>query len=122
MTKKISNIKFFLDSLKLAVSLNYYHTSEKERGKHTYVEAKLNKALSEKLKDLDDKIENAEHSRSFFGDDMYKKLIEIDVSRGEALVHDRGMIYFRDVAGEVYNSNLFSIKILLNFYIHLHFI
>ena len=63
------------------------------------MEAKLNKALSEKLKDLDDKIENAEHSRSFFGDEMYKKLIEIDVSRGEALVHDRGMIYLRDVAG-----------------------
>ena len=64
----------------------------KERGGNTYVEAKLNKALSEKLKDLDDKIENAEHSRSFFGDEMYKKLIEIDASRGEALVHDRGMI------------------------------
>ena len=68
--------------------------SEKERGGHTYVEAKLNKALSERLKDLDDKIENAEHSRSFFGDEMYKKLIEIDASRGEALVHDRGMIHF----------------------------
>ena len=70
--------------------------SEKERGGHTYVEAKLNKALSEKLKDLDDKIENAEHSRSFFGDEMYKKLIEIDASRGEALVHDRGMICFEE--------------------------
>ena len=68
--------------------------SEKERGGHTYVEAKLNKALSERLKDLDDKIENAEHSRSFFGDEMYNKLIEIDASRGEALVHDRGMICF----------------------------
>ena len=56
------------------------------------MEEKLNKALSEKLKDLDDKIENAEHTRSFFGEEMYKKLIEIDESRGEALVHDRGKV------------------------------
>ena len=74
----------------------FFFISEKERGGHTYVEAKLNKALSERLKDLDDKIENAEHSRSFFGDEMYNKLIEIDASRGEALVHDRGMICFEE--------------------------
>ena len=81
------------------------------------MEAKLNKALSEKLKDLDDKIENAEHSRSFFGDDMYKKLIEIDVSRGEALVHDRGMINFRDVAGEVSVFHKNSFELFTYFYI-----
>ena len=68
----------------------FYTWSEKERGNKLYVEEKLNKALSEKLKDLDEKIEMAEYSRSFFGDDMYKKLIEIDESRNEALVLDRG--------------------------------
>ena len=64
----------------------------KERHKNGYVEQKLNKALSDKLRDLDDKIENAEHSRSFFGEEMYKKLVEIDEKRGEALLFDRGKL------------------------------
>ena len=84
--------------------------SEKERGGHTYVEAKLNKALSERLKDLDDKIENAEHSRSFFGDEMYNKLIEIDASRGEALVHDRGMICFEEYTDRFQFLNTICIR------------
>ena len=62
----------------------------KERPSFRYVEAKLNKALAERLQDVDDKIENAEHSRAFFGEEMYKKLIEIDLNRSEALVHGRG--------------------------------
>ena len=64
--------------------------AEKERENHRYVEEKLNKALSERLKDVDNKIENAEHSRAFFGEEMYQKLIEIDQSRSDALVMDRG--------------------------------
>ena len=68
----------------------FYVCAVKERGRNRNVEKKLNKALSERLKDVDDKIENAEHSRSFFGEEMYKKLIEIDESRNEALVLDRG--------------------------------
>ena len=64
--------------------------AEKERENNRYVEEKLNKALSERLKDVDNKIENAEHSRAFFGEEMYQKLIEIDKSRSDALVIDRG--------------------------------
>ena len=64
--------------------------AEKERENNRYVEEKLNKALSERLKDVDNKIENAEHSRAFFGEEMYQKLIEIDQSRSDALVMDRG--------------------------------
>ena len=72
------------------------HVIAKERHKNGYVEQKLNKALSDKLRDLDDKIENAEHSRSFFGEEMYKKLVEIDEKRGEALLFDRGKLcYFQ---------------------------
>ena len=71
------------------ISLLFY-IAVKERGRNRNVEQKLNKALLEKIKDVDDKIENAEHSRSFFGEEMYKKLIEIDASRSEALVFDRG--------------------------------
>ena len=77
---------FRLSSDLLNGSFNF---AAKERGDKLYVEEKLNKALSQKLKDIDDKIENAEHSRSFFGEEMYRKLIEIDESRNEALVLDR---------------------------------
>ena len=66
-----------------------YTLTEKERANNLYVEEKLNKALEQRIKDIDDKIENAEHSRSFFGEEMYRKLIEIDESRSEALVLDR---------------------------------
>ena len=79
----------------LSVKHFFYISLAKERHKNGYVEQKLNKALSDKLRDLDDKIENAEHSRSFFGEEMYKKLVEIDEKRGEALLFDRGKLgYF----------------------------
>ena len=80
----VNLFRFYSDLLNDCFTL-----AEKERGNKLYVEEKLNKALSQRLKDIDDKIENAEHSRSFFGEEMYRKLIEIDESRSEALVLDR---------------------------------
>ena len=56
------------------------------------MEEKLQEALSEKLSDLEDKVKNAEHARLLFGEDMYKKLIAIDVSKSEALLFDRGNV------------------------------
>ena len=86
----------FINGLKCSALSQFYIFIAKERHKNGYVEQKLNKALSDKLRDLDDKIENAEHSRSFFGEEMYKKLVEIDEKRGEALLFDRGKLsYFQ---------------------------
>ena len=96
-TNQINFSSCIINGLKCSALSQFYIFIAKERHKNGYVEQKLNKALSDKLRDLDDKIENAEHSRSFFGEEMYKKLVEIDEKRGEALLFDRGKVgYFME--------------------------
>ena len=91
-----------------------YYVAEKEGENNIYVEEKLNNALSEKLKDIDSKIENAEHSRAFFGEEMYQKLIEIDKSRSDALALDRGRFLHHSRSGTRSTSKcIFRIKFSL---------
>ena len=50
-----------------------------------YAEKKLEKALSNQLQELEEKIKMAEQTRAYFGEAMYKKLMEIDETRNDAL-------------------------------------
>ena len=57
-----------------------------------YVEEKLKKALDKQLEELEEKSKIAEQARAYFGEDMYKKLMEIEGSRNEALMFDQGNV------------------------------
>ena len=50
-----------------------------------YAEQKLEKALSDQLQELEEKVKMAEQTRAYFGEAMYKKLMEIDETRNDAL-------------------------------------
>ena len=56
------------------------------------MEEKLRDALEDKIKYLAEKSEMAESTRSYFGEDMYKKLIDIDQTRSETLLLDDGSL------------------------------
>ena len=59
------------------------------------MEEKLKQALNTQLEELEEKSKIAEQARAYFGEDMYKKLMEIDGSRSEALMFDQGhMVLF----------------------------
>ena len=62
----------------------------KERANHGYVEEKLKVSLEGKLQDLEQRCESLEHARSFFGEEMYRKFLDIERMRGEAFVIDQG--------------------------------
>ena len=57
----------------------------KERSNHGYVEEKLKTSLSARFQDLEDRTEVVEHARSYFGEEMYRKFIDIDQMRNDAL-------------------------------------
>ena len=57
-----------------------------------YVEEKLKNALDKQLEELEEKSKIAEQARAYFGEDMYKKLMEIEGSRNEALMFDQGNV------------------------------
>ena len=78
--------------LVIGAHLLIFHFSDNKRQEEGYVEERLNKALEEKLEYLEEKIEMAKQSKSFFGEEMYKKLLQIDEMRNEALVLDRGNV------------------------------
>lgn len=63
---------------------------ENKRKVDGYVEEKLKEALETQLDELEEKGKLAEQARAYFGEDMYKKLMEIDGSRNEALMFDQG--------------------------------
>ena len=63
---------------------------ENKRKIDGYVEEKLKQALNTQLEELEEKSKIAEQARAYFGEDMYKKLMEIDGSRSEALMFDQG--------------------------------
>ena len=50
-----------------------------------YAEQRLKDALSNQLLELEEKCKMAEQTRAYFGEAMYKKLIEIDETRNDAL-------------------------------------
>ena len=59
-----------------------------------YAEKNLEKALSNQLQELEEKIKMAEQTRAYFGEAMYKKLMEIDETRNDALSF-QGKSYFQ---------------------------
>ena len=50
----------------------------------------MKEALSVQLEELEEKVNIAEQARAYFGEDMYKKLMEIDETRNDALIFDQG--------------------------------
>ena len=56
-----------------------------------YAEKKLEKALSDQLQELEEKVKMAEQTRAYFGEEMYQKLIEIDETRNDAMVFEEGI-------------------------------
>ena len=66
------------------------HHLVKERTNHGYVEEKLKVSLEGKLQDLEQRCESLEHARSFFGEEIYRKFLDIEQMRGEAFVIDQG--------------------------------
>ena len=64
-----------------------------------YVEDKLKKALQTQIEELEEKSMLAEQARAYFGEEMYKKLMEIDETRNDALLFDQeSKIYNLSVA------------------------
>ena len=54
------------------------------------MEEALQKAYDDQVKYLEEKMEIAERSRSYFGEEMYTKLMNIDQARNEALFFGEG--------------------------------
>ena len=46
------------------------------------------------MEELEEKVNIAEQARAYFGEDMYKKLMEIDETRNDALMFDQGTNWF----------------------------
>ena len=73
-----------------------------------YAEKKLEKALSDQLQELEEKVKMAEQTRAYFGEAMYKKLMEIDETRNDALSF-QGMSHFGIFRNRTFMNNLLGV-------------